>query len=129
MTDVDKFVKEQLIPFRVKALEIFSQKHPHIYSMINTFLAGKQNHMGIQISDNNKIVGEYTFHLEGVNIATVDYGKLSSEIHHPFLGIVKPYAIIERSALEQIIYDAELLKEPFTAIPQYLPAITIKFLR
>ena len=37
MTDIDKFIEEKVIPFRAKALECFSGKHPHIFSMINAF--------------------------------------------------------------------------------------------
>lgn len=128
MTETDKFVETQLIPFREKVLEGFQQKHPHVYNMINTFLASKKNHIGLKIVDHGNVIGEYTFHLEGLRVSIVDYGALDSEIHHPFLGIVKPYIIIEKSTLHTAIHDEGFINDLAATIPKYLPSFTIKFL-
>ena len=59
----------------------------------------------------------------------MESGKLDSEIHHPFLGIIKPYVSMERHVLEKIIADENnLINDYVPTINKYLPETTIKFL-
>ncbi|WP_425059310.1 hypothetical protein SCACP_39940 [Sporomusa carbonis] len=129
MTETDRLITERVLPFREKILEIVKEKHPYIYSVANAVLSGNKNMVGLQVTQGGRLIGEYTFHLDGMHIERVDTGKLDSGLHHPFLGLVKPYAIIERSAIERILADENFSTQLFGAITTYLPDITIKFLR
>ena len=129
MEKLDKLVKEELVAFREKVIDALEQQHPHVMAMISTFLTGTNNQVGLQVVDGGQVVGEYTFNLAGVRIADVKSGTLSSEVHHPFLGIIKPYAVVDKNMLEKCIHDESLLTETMAALPKYLPDITIKFLR
>jgi len=129
MNEVDALINEKLVPFRKRVVDDLLKKHPHILGMIDKFLAGKNNKVGMRVTENGSTVGEYTFHLNGLQISDVECGVLSSELHLP-IGIIKPYPIIEKSVLEKILNDEQtLINEPFTAIRKYIPDITIKFLR
>ena len=129
MNDLDRMIEERIIPLRKKAIDSLTNRHPHIFSALNGYLSKKNNHVGIQITENGKVIGEYTFYLNGLYISRVEKGTLLSEIHHPF-GIVKPYGIVEKSVLEQILEDEEkIIKDSFSTIAKYLPSITIKFMR
>jgi hypothetical protein len=129
LSKVDELIKDKFVPFRERIVDRFSEKHPHMSSMISAILANKENKFGMQVTENNQVVGEYTFHFGGMQINNTEYGKLDSAIQHPLMGVIKPYSSIERSALEKIIADEENIKnEPFSAITKYLPEMTIKFL-
>jgi len=129
MTETDILIKEKVVPFREKVLAIVKAKHPYFYSIVNSALAGRKNKVGLQVTQAGKVIGEYTFHLEGLHIENVDIGQLDSGIHHPFLGLVKPYGVIEINAIERILDDEEFTTELITAFVRYLPDITLKFLR
>jgi hypothetical protein len=130
MSNVDTLVKEKLVPFRERLVDALANKHQHLYSMISAILANRQNKFGLQVTENGQVIGQYTFRVEGVRITGVDSGQLDSEIHHPFLGVVKPYASIERSAIERMIADEKSFEnELFSTLASYLPDITIRFLR
>ncbi|SPF52386.1 conserved hypothetical protein [Candidatus Desulfosporosinus infrequens] len=127
MNEVDALIKDKLVPMRKRVIEGLVQKHPHILGMIDMYLTGKNNKIGMRVTENGSTVGEYTFHLSGLQISDVECGVLSSELHHP-LGIIKPYAIIEKNILEEVLNDEQILiNELFTATRKYLPNITIKF--
>lgn len=126
--DLDKLIKEELVPFREKVLDGVQARHPHILTAINTIVSGKENKMGLQVLEDGKVVGEYTFNLKGIRIASVDCGTLLSEIHHPMLGVIRPYGVIERSQLEQMIKDEGFFNDLLATVPKYLPGITIKFM-
>lgn len=129
MSNVDALIKDKLLPFRERVVDAFAAKHPHLNTIIGAFLNNKDNKFGMQVTENGQVVGQYTFHFGGIQIDTTDYGKLDSAIHHPFMGVIKPYTVIERSALEKMLADEESMKnEPFTAATKYLPDVTIKFL-
>ena len=129
MNELDLLIKEELIPMRKRVVDALVQKHPHILGMVDKYLAGRNNKVGMQVTENGAKVGEYTFHLNGIHISDVEFGVLSSELHHP-IGIIKLYAIIERSALEKMLNDEQnIIDEPFAAIRKYMPDITIKFQR
>ena len=127
--EVDALVKEKLMPMRDRVLDEFEKKHPHIFSVVNPMLANKKNKFGMQVVENNQVVGEYILHLSGLRVTDIETGKLDSEINHPFMGIIKPYASIERKTIENIISAEEDLKNDlFPTIVRYLPGVTIKFL-
>lgn len=126
--DLDKLIKEDLIQFRKKVLEAAQERHPNIFAVVDKVLSDKENKIGMQVTENSKVVGDFTFILKGIHISSVESGKLISEIHHPFLGVIKPYVIIEKSQIEQLIADQGLLNNLTAAISKYLPSVTIKFL-
>ncbi|SMC80337.1 hypothetical protein [Sporomusa malonica] len=129
MTDTDQLIKEKVLPFREKMIGIIKEKHPYMYSVANSVLAGRKNKAGLQVTQEGQVIGEYTFHLDGIHIQSVECGKLDSGIHHPFLGLVKPYGVLERSTIEQMLEDEGFTSELFGTIVKYLPGVTIKFLR
>lgn len=129
MTETDKLIQEEVVPFREKILGIVKEKHSYLYSVANSFLAGRETKAGLQVTQDGQIIGEYTFHLDGLHIKSVDIGTLDSGIHHPFLGFVKPYGVMERRAIESILKDEEFTTDLISAFVRYLPDITIKFLR
>jgi hypothetical protein len=127
---VDTLVQERFVEFRRKIVRTFGEKHPHIFSILQAAFANKHLKMGIQVTENGQIAGEYTIHAEGINISHAEKGVLSSEIPIPFVGVIKPYLVIERSSLENIVNDESIfLNDIFAAVPKYLPEMTIKFLR
>lgn len=129
MIDLDKMIEEKLVPIRKRAVDSLANKHPYIFSVLNGYLSRKNNYVGLQVTENGKVIGEYTFYLDGLYISKVVKGTLSSEIHHPF-GIIKPYGILEKSLLEKMVEEEErLVKEPFSTMTKYMPDITIKFLQ
>ncbi|MDR3591069.1 MAG: hypothetical protein P4N41_15555 [Negativicutes bacterium] len=130
MTEVDRLVLEKFVPFRERLIDAVQGKHPHIFTMINALMAGKQNKVGLQVTEGGKIAGEYTFNLDGVRISRTDPGKLESEFHHPFLGIVRPYVVVERANMEKLIADeTAFTSDLLPTISRHLPDLTIKFMR
>lgn len=98
--------------------------------MVNAFISGKKNHVGLQVLENGEPIREFTFYLESIRVIKIEPGNLSSEMHHPLLGVVRPYAILEKAVLVKMINDEQdFVREPFSTIAKYLPHITIKFLR
>ncbi|OPX90102.1 MAG: hypothetical protein A4E53_01317 [Pelotomaculum sp. PtaB.Bin104] len=129
MNELDSLIKEKLVPIRKKAVDTLTERNPNIFSVVNHYLSKNNNRVGLRVTENGKTVGEYTFHLDGLQITNVESGVLSSEIHHPF-GVIKPYGIIEKSVLEKMLEDEQdLIDQPFSAIRKYMPDITIKFMR
>ncbi|MDR3584772.1 MAG: hypothetical protein P4L59_05535 [Desulfosporosinus sp.] len=129
MNEVDALIKEKLVPMRKRFVEGLVQKHPHILGMADKYLAGKNNKIGMRVTENGSTVGEYTFHLSGLQVSEVECGVLTSELHHP-LGIVRPYIIIEKNIIEKVLNDEQdFINELFTTTRKYLPDITIKFLK
>jgi hypothetical protein len=84
--DLDKLIMEELVQFRKKVIEAVQERHPGIFAVVNKVLADKENKLGMQVTENGKVVGEYTFILKGIHISNVESGQLVSEIHHPFWG-------------------------------------------
>jgi len=129
MNDLDRLIKEGLVPLKKRAVESFAQKHPHIMALLESYLRGQKNRVGIRVTENGKTVGEYTIHIEGTDITEVERGVLSSELHHPLGIIIRPYAIIERNALERMLKNEEnIVSNPVRAIRKYLPDLTLKFM-
>ena len=129
MNEVDALIKEKLVPMRKRLVDGLVQKQPHILGMADKYLAGKNNKIGVRVTENGGTVGDYTFHLGGLQVSDLECGVLSSELHHP-LGIIRPYVIIEKGVLERLLNDEQdFIKEPFTITRKYMPDVTIKFLR
>lgn len=127
---VDDLVVNRLVPFREKIVAALRDKHPHIFRIIEAFLTGHENKVGLQVLEGGRVAGEYTLVLDGIRIMRAEPGRLDSGIHHPFLGLVKPYGVVERSAIEKMLGDeATFMADPFAAAAKYMPEITIKFLR
>jgi hypothetical protein len=127
--DLDKFIEQQFLPFHRQNVDSLIKKHPHLINIVNTILANKDNRAAIQVTHSGKVIGEYTLYLDGLFIVKVDCGRLDSQINHPFLGVVKPYVVVEQVVLEKIVADENnYLNEPFSAVGPYLPDLTIKFL-
>jgi hypothetical protein len=128
--DVDNFIKNEFVPFRERLVENLTKKHPQLFSVISALFTNQQgNKFGLQVTENGRIVGEYSLNFNGTRITDVESGKLDSEVHHPFLGAIKPYVSIERKALEKMISDENNIVNDYvpTAV-KYLPDITVKFL-
>ena len=85
--------------------------------------------VGIQVTEDGNVVGKYTLMMDGINVIEAKSGVLDSALHHPLLGIVKPYVTVERSVIEKMVKDEQLKKEVFASIANYLPDITVRFLR
>ncbi|TYO95316.1 hypothetical protein [Desulfallas thermosapovorans] len=129
MSDIDVLVREKFVPFRNRITDALGEKYPQLFSFFNMYLAGKKFSVGMQITEDGRKVSDYTLLVEGVKITGVECGVLSPEVQHPF-GVIKPYAIVEKDALEKMLQDEQsFIDETFTMIQKYLPDITIKFMR
>ncbi|WP_378952047.1 hypothetical protein [Pelosinus sp. sgz500959] len=126
---VDTLIQEDLVNFRRNLIECFKTQHPHIFSMLEHVFSGRKNMVGIQVAEDGKIIGKYTLMMDGINVVEAKSGILDSSLHHPLLGVVKPYVTIERSVVEKMVKDDRFKTEIFTSISNYLPDVTIKFLR
>lgn len=127
MSSIDTLITEQFIPFRQKLIETLRTKHPHIIPILDKVLAGRKNKIGLQVTEDGTVSGEFTFQLNGINIEETKSGNLSPELHHPFLGMIKPYIVVEKKALESIIHDEAFSHDPLSAFGKHLPNITFKF--
>ncbi|MBC8015414.1 MAG: hypothetical protein H7X79_06685 [Sporomusaceae bacterium] len=129
MSEFDQFIQEDFLSFYKRVSGAFKQNHHALYSVLNSFLAGRKNHIGIRITDNEKVIGEYTLHLDGANVSHIENGVLSSEVHTPF-GVVKPYIILEKSIVEKMIDDEpNFIKDLFSTKIKYASDTTVKFLK
>ncbi len=129
MNELDQLIKEKLVSLKGKAIDTLIEKHPRILSVVDGYLKKRDISAGLRITENGKTIGEYTFRLNGLRIAEVESGVLSSEIHHPF-GVIKPYGIMEKSVLEKALEDEQsFINNPFQTTLKYMPDITIKFMR
>lgn len=128
MTETDKFVQERFMPFYQRVLDAFKHNHQTLFSLVNSFLSGKKNQIGIRLTEDDKTIGEYTLHLTGASISHLDSNILASEVNTPF-GVVRPYIILEKSTVERMIADEQnFIKDPFGTKMKYFRDTTIKFL-
>ncbi|AGL00517.1 hypothetical protein [Desulfoscipio gibsoniae] len=129
MSDVEMLVKEKLVSLKKQAINALAEKNPQLYSLLNIYLTGKKYRFGLQITEDGRKVDDFTILSEGLDITEVQSGVLSPEVQHPF-GVIKPYAIIEKDALEKMLQDEHaFVHEPFTMLRKYISDITIKFMR
>lgn len=125
---LDTLIQEDLVSLRCSLISYFKTQHPQIFMILERIFEGTKNKVGLQVTENDKMVGQYTFILDGINVVEVKSGVLESELHHPFLGVVKPLAIIERTSIEKMIQDEQFQKELFPTLAKHLPNITVKFM-
>lgn len=126
---VDTLIQDDLVNFRRKLIVGFKDQHPHIFTILENVFSGRKNMVGIQVTENGNIIGKYTLMMDGINVVEAKSGILDSALHHPLLGVVKPYVTVERSVIEKLVKDDRFKTEIFSAIAKYLPDVTIKFLR
>ena len=130
MDQLDKLVIEEFIPFRNRLTGVFRDKYPYIFSLAEAVMGRKESKIGLQVTEDGRVSGEYTLYLIGVNIEKAERGRLESVISLPVAGVIKPYIVVERAGLERILNDERaVLADPLAAIARYLPEMTIKFLR
>lgn len=128
MADADQLMKECFMPFYQRVFAAFKQEHQTMFMMLNSVMSGKKNYFGIRLTENDKPIGDYTLHLQGATISHLESGNLSSEVHTPF-GVMRPYVILEKSAIERMIADEEnFVRDLFTTKMKYAQDVTIKFL-
>jgi hypothetical protein len=128
MSDVDVLVKEKLVPFRQKVIEVLKEKHPYVIGIAESAMAGRKNKVGLLITENGKAAGEYTFLLDGINVEQVEIGVLDAQVKHPLLGEIKPYGVLEKTDLEAMLTDDLFFTDTFAALKKALPKMTLKFL-
>ncbi|GEM_PF-2745854 len=129
MNHADKFIQDEFFPFYKRVLEAFKKSHPKLFAVLDLFLSGKKNNIGIRLTENEIAVGEYTLYLEGVGLSHIENGVLASEVRTPF-GIIRPYTILEKSTLQKMIYDEpQFVKDPFKTKMKYADEFTVKFLK
>ncbi len=129
MNDSDKFMQEEFMPFYKRVLDAFQRNQQMFYAVLNAFLSGKKNHIGMRVTARENVLGEYTLYLDGVKVSHLENGLLASEVHTPF-GIMRPYVILEKSALEKMLRDEPaFIKEPFATKMKYAHEFTLKFLK
>ncbi len=126
---VDALIQDDLVNFRRELISCFKTQHPHIFSILERVFAGHKNMVGIQVTEEGNVVGKYTLMMDGINVVEAKSGTLDSALHHPLLGVVKPYVTIERSIIEKLVKDDEFKNQMFISIAKYLPDVTIRFLR
>lgn len=126
---VDTLIQNDLVNFRRNVIKGFKEQHPHIFKILENVFSGRKNMVGMQVTENGTIVGKYTLMMDGINFIEAKSGVLDSALHHPLLGVVKPYVVIERNVIEGLVKDERFNNEIFTTITKYLPDVTIKFLR
>ncbi len=129
MTELDSLVTKQLVEYRENILKAFKEKHPYVVGMLETVFSGKENRVGLQVTDSGKVLGEYTFVVTGIQISSTETGSLDSSLKHPLLGItIKPYILIEKEVLEKMIKDESYKEDLLGYITRILPDLTVKFL-
>ena len=128
--EVDRLVIEGLVPFRNRLTAVFRDKHPYLFGMASAALTGKESKFGVRVTEGERVAGEYTLHVSGVEITRAEPGKLESGVQLPYVGTIKPYMVIERAGLERILGDeAAIMADPIPAVMKHLPEMTLKFLR
>lgn len=130
MGDVDILVTQKFVELREKALEVIRGQHPYLINIIEAAFGSKENRVGLQVTEQGQVIGEYTFYTKGIRVERAEAGKLDSLFKHPLLDLtVRPYAIMEKKTIEEIVSDNRMTQEPFQTLMKYLPDITIKFMR
>lgn len=128
MSTTDNFMQDEFLPFCQRVTEAFERNHQVLFSTFKSFLSG-ENRIGMRLTENGAILGDYTIVLKDVNFSCIENGVLLSQINTPF-GVIKPYYIIEKRTVKNMIEDEqEFITHPFTTKFRYLSEVTIKFLK
>ncbi|WP_333595241.1 hypothetical protein [Anaerospora hongkongensis] len=129
MSELDILVTKKLVAYREEILKSFKEKHPYVVGMLETVFSGKENRVGLQVTDSGRVVGEYTFIVTGIQVSGTETGRLNPSLKHPLLGItIKPYIQIEKATLEKMITDESYKDDILAYTTRILPDITIKFI-
>jgi hypothetical protein len=129
LNDTDKLIQEEFFPFYKRVLEAFKSNHPKLFTVLDLFLSGKKNNIGLRITENGTAVRDYTIYLEGVGLSHIENGVLAPEVKTPF-GVIRPYTILEKNTLQKMINDEpDFVKDPFTTKMKYADEFTVKFLK
>lgn len=130
MNELDQLVMERFVSMKTRAVEHFARQHPHLMAVLQRLLGDRENRVGIRVTENGQVAGDYTLHLQGTTITGGESGVLSPELHHPFGIVIRPYVIVERRVLEQMLQEEdELISHPLSAVKKYLPEVTVRFMR
>lgn len=128
MSELNALITEKVVDFRKEVLEIFKKHHPVFYAALDRFFKARPVKIGFQVTQDGKVVGDYTFVLEGIQISEVKTGILEPKFEIPFWGDIKLYAVMEKKEIEAMLEDKALLTEHiFKNVIRYLPKVTIKF--
>jgi len=129
MSELDILVTKKLVEYRKDILKFFKEKHPYVVGMLETVFAGKENRLGLQVTDSGKVLGEYTFIVTGIQVSGTETGRLNPSLKHPLLGItIRPYILIEKAVLEKMITDESYKDDILGYMTRMLPDITVKFM-
>ena len=125
---LDTLIKNDLVNFRQEIIKSLKEQHSNIFLVLERIFSGHKNMVGMQVMENGKLAEKYTFVMDGINVVEVKSGVLASEIHRPFLGVVKPYITVERNTIETLVKDESFKSDIFSSMSRYLPALTIQFM-
>lgn len=62
MNDADKFMQEEFCP-STSTFDAFKHNHNVLFSIVEKFLFGKNNRIGIRLTEKESMIGEYTYYL------------------------------------------------------------------
>lgn len=128
MNHTDKFMQEEFLSFCKRVGDAFELSHSTLHMTFKRIMSGR-NLVGIRVTENGKVLGDYTLVLDNAKFSNIENGVLSSEIHTPF-GVIRPYYILEKSTIDRMIQDeSSFVTHPFATKFKYYPEITIKFLK
>lgn len=126
MSDLNLLVNQKLVPFKERNLILFSEKFPILYTALCKLLDGRTFKIGFQITENNIVVGTYTLTVNGVHIVHIEAGSLEPELSLPWIGIIKPYVIMEKKDFEESLEETDSFS--IEILKKYLPKIIFRFL-
>ena len=116
MSKLNLLVTQKLVPFKEKNLILFSEKFPILYTALSKLLDGQTCKIGFQITESNIVIGTYTLTINGVHIVHIESGSLDPELTLPWIGMIKPYVIMEKKDFEESLeepnsFSIEILKK------------------
>ena len=130
MSEINRLIVDRLLPMKREGLEVFSKQHPIIYTAMDKFLNGKISKVGIQITEKGNVIGTYTIVMDGIHIVHAEPGSLEPRVTLPLWGEIKPYAIMEKKDLEEVLNDTSIFNgDIFKNSMKYMHMVTLKFLK
>ncbi len=130
MSQLDFLIEEKLIPMRKRILETIQTKHATFYTIINTLLTGKEQIVGLVITEQGQELATYNIYTDGLQISKVEKGILQPKVSLPVLGEIRPVAVMEQRDLENLIADEEDFQQDLSkTLQKHLPAMHIHFMQ